>query len=134
MFLFWRDLLIGLIAWSCTVYAEKKLATAMFIQPHNYSDWIMLLMFEPVSLLISSSLIVISIYAMYQLSRRHGYLLMARRVFWGIERGVHFIFFLYGAFLLWIEWNKFPWATGIVLSLLFIFELVQFFPWKTRDS
>lgn len=127
--------MIGLLAWGVSVYAEKRLATAMFIEPRNYSDWLMIIMFKPISLLISGSLILVSIYLLYRLCRRQVYSLLLRRIFPGMERGIHIVIWLYGVFLLFILGSKFPWVVGVFLSGLFLYDLVQLVYWhRTRDS
>ena len=134
MFFFWRDLVIAFIGWSCSVYAEKRLAIAMFIEPRNYSDWLMLLMFEPITLLVSGSLIIFGTYMVYRVCRRHVYWLLVRRVFPGMERMIHLALVLFGVFLLFILGSKFPWVAGIGLCGFLAYDVAQIIFWHTRDS
>ncbi|MGD8189165.1 hypothetical protein ACQCN2_04100 [Brevibacillus ginsengisoli] len=135
MFLFFQDLLVGLIAWGFSVYAVKKLATIMFLHPHNYSDWMMLIMYKPISILIAGSLMILSTYILYQLCKRHVSLLLVRRATIGMERGIHVVILLYGILLLLIQGSKFPWVSGTVLVILLVYDLAQLFVWQyTRDS
>lgn len=133
MFLFWRDLFFGLIAWSGSVFAEKKLTTALFIQPHNYSDWVLIVMFQPISVILSMGAIFFSVLLLYRIMRRNGNFLLVRRVFPAFERMLHAVLFLYGAFLLLIQLGKFPWITGVALGVLILYDVIQLLPVSSRD-
>ncbi|MGC5324517.1 hypothetical protein [Brevibacillus sp. SYSU BS000544] len=133
MMIFWRDIIIGFLAWCGTIYAEKRMTTALFIEPRNTSDWLMLLMFNPVSLLITISLIGITLYTFYRMIRRHIVKVTYRRIFPGLERLLHIVLILYGSFLTVITVIKFPLFGSGILCLLVLYEIIQFLPARSKN-
>lgn len=134
MMTFWRDLFIGFLAWSCTIYAEKKLSTALFIEPKNISDWMMVVMFNPLSMIIAISLIFIAIYTPFYIIKKHLFSVTYRRIFPGIERVIHLVLILYGIFLLLLTILKFPWFGSVILGFLILSELSRFIPSRSKKS
>ncbi|NGQ94609.1 hypothetical protein G3578_05370 [Brevibacillus sp. SYP-B805] len=124
MFLFWRDLVMGVMAWLCAEIALDFFPQDLF-GGNRATDLLAMLMFKPVHLSVSLLAFLSACYLLHGLLKEHGRQFL-RPSLPAAERLIHAVLFGFALFLLIIQTVKLAVPTALAAVILLLAKIKDF--------
>jgi hypothetical protein len=122
--LYWRDLVMGFMAWLCAEIALDFFPQNLF-GGNRATDLLAMLMFKPVHLSFSILAFLLACYLLYGLLKEHGRQCL-RPSLPAAERLIHAVLFAFALFLLLIQTVKLAVPTALAAVLLLLVKTRAF--------
>ncbi|MBO8163043.1 MAG: hypothetical protein H0Z34_04875 [Brevibacillus sp.] len=109
MTIFWRDLLLGLLAWGSGRMAERYVSSIAYLEMNRLSDWLTFVMFRPGACLAVIVFFLFAFWLVWRIAAAHArHALIRHSVVPGPGRMLHVVLLVYALFLLFVLGAKFP--------------------------
>jgi hypothetical protein len=125
VFTFLRDLLLGFLAWFSADTAVDTYPKHLLLG-HRPSDYLTLILFKPVHMLLSILFFLFACYLLFYLIKVHGRQSIFRPGLPTAERMVHLVLFGFAVFLLVIQAVKIPLPTVLTALLIAVVKMRSF--------
>jgi hypothetical protein len=123
MTVYWRNLLLALLAWHCGDTAVDYIPRSSELHLDRISHFFTLLMFKPAVFLFPMFLVSLASVLLYYLLKAHGRQLFCRHFLTKGERLIHAVIFVLSLFVAYLQLVKMPLFTALFLVSLLCFHL-----------
>lgn len=132
--MYWRQLVLLLLAWYCGVWAEDIFPVFQGFRPYRWADWMSLIMYKPAALVSSAILMVTGSFLALRVTFQHAISLFRLSTNDDSHWLLHATLCMFGLLVFYVQAGKFPFGTTLVIVCASCWMLLRLLsihlPWR----